>query len=246
MPPLYVINLDRDKDRLELLRRNFEALGLSFERVPAVMGKDLHDWRAWVDMTTYAGRNRQDEPRPGEVGCYLSHLKAMETFLRTDAPWCVIFEDDVDLKPDLREVLEALGRRDDWDMVKLFNFHSGLPVRKGQLSDRHDLVIHLTRTTSAAAYAINRQAAGKLVGTMLPMTEQLDHAHDRPWETGMRIRGVRPMPVALAVASAATSTIGYHDQHRSNRSISKSARLFFYRAGKEICRFGYGLFEAVR
>lgn len=246
MPPLYVINLDRDKDRLESLRRNFEGLGFSFERVAAIVGKDLYDWRERVDMATYAGRNRQDEPRPGEVGCYLSHLKAMETFLQTDARWCVIFEDDVELLPDCAEVFDALDKREDWDMVKLFNFHSGLPVRKGRLSEKHDLVIHLTRTTSAAAYAINRKAAGKLVRTMLPITEQLDHAHDRPWETGIRVRGVRPMPVALATASASTSTIGYHDQHRSNRAISKSVRLFFYRAQKEICRFCYGLFDAMR
>jgi hypothetical protein len=46
----------------------------------------------------------------------------METFLRTDAPWCVILEDDVEVLPACGEVLRSLGEKDDWDLVKLFNF----------------------------------------------------------------------------------------------------------------------------
>ena len=245
-PILYVINLDRDLERLEAVRKNFASQGLSFERVPGIVGKELPDWRGYVDMPAYARHNRQETPRPGEIGCYLSHLKAMETFLRSEAAWCVIFEDDAEVLPGFVEVLRALGERTDWDMVKLFNFHSGLPVRKGRLTATHDLVVHLTRTTSAAAYAVNRRAAKRLLESMLPMVEQLDHAHDRPWETGLRIRGVRPMPVMLAPVSAAQSTIGYKDRDRSDRSWGKSLRLFFFRAKKEICRFGYGLVDVMR
>ena len=32
--------------------------------------------------------------QPGEVGCYLSHKKAIEQFLSTDAHYAIIFEDD--------------------------------------------------------------------------------------------------------------------------------------------------------
>jgi glycosyl transferase family 25 len=101
-PLIYVINLDRDAERLASIRANLGALGLGFERLPAVMGKDLPDWEKLVDLAAYAWRNRMDTPRAGEVGCYLSHLKAMETFLQTDAPWCVILEDDVEVLPPLR------------------------------------------------------------------------------------------------------------------------------------------------
>jgi len=247
MPPLiYVINLDRDAERLESVRSNLAALGLSFERIPAVVGKELPDWRERVDMKAYAWRNRQDEPRPGEIGCYLSHLKAMETFLRTDAAWCVILEDDVEVLPECAEVLRALEAKDDWDLVKLFHFHSGLPVRKRALGPSHHLVIHLGRTTSSAAYVVNRRAAQTMLKSMLPISEQVDHALDRPWETGLRVRGIRPMPVVLAPVATATSTIGYQDRTRANRGLGKSLRLFLSRAKKEICRFGYGLFEAVR
>jgi glycosyl transferase family 25 len=169
----------------------------------------------------------------------------METFLRTDAPWCVILEDDVEVLPACAEVLQSLAEKDDWDLVKLFNFHSGMPVTKRALAGDHRLVAHLTRTTSSAAYVVNRRAAETLLKSMRPITEQVDHALDRPWETGLRTRGIRPMPVVLAPIAGTSSTIGYQDK-RKERPIGKSAKLFLARAKKELCRFGYGLFDAVR
>ena len=244
-PLIYVINLDRDVERMASIRANLEALGLPFERLSAVMGKDVPEWEKLVDLPTYAWRNRLDTPRAGEIGCYLSHLKAMETFLRTGAPWCVVLEDDVEVLPACVDVLRALSEKDDWDLVKLFNFHSGMPVKKRDLVGGHRLVAHLTRTTSSAAYVVNRRAAESLLKSMRPISEQVDHALDRPWETGLRTRGIRPMPVVLAPVAGTSSTIGYQDRPKS-RPLGKAVKLFLARAKKEISRFGYGVFDAVR
>ncbi len=245
-PLIYVINLDRDKERLASVSANLEALGLGFERLPAVMGKDVPGWEQLVDLPTYAWRNRLDTPRAGEVGCYLSHLKALDTFLQTDAPWCVVLEDDVEVLPACAEVLRALSEKDDWDLVKLFNFHSGMPVRKRALGPGHHLVVHLTRTTSSAAYVVNRRGAERLIQSMRPITEQVDHALDRPWDNGLRVRGIRPMPVVLAPVATTTSTIDYQGRGQQGRTFVKSAKLFLSRAKKELCRFGYGLWDAAR
>lgn len=241
-PLIYVINLDRDAERMASIRGNLERLGLRYERLPAVMGKDVPGWETLVDATAYSRRNRNESPRAGEVGCYLSHLKAMEAFLRTDAPWCVILEDDVEVKPECAEVLAALDNQDDWDLVKLFCFHSGMPVRKRALTPRHHLVVHLTRTTSSAAYAVNRHAAETLLKSMRPISEQVDHALERPWETGLRVRGVRPLPVLLAPV-AATTTIGYADRGSRRLPAGRALRLLLSRTGKELRRFAYGLRE---
>ena len=141
--------------------------------------------------------------------------------------------------------MRALGEKDDWDLVKLFNFHSGLPVKKRELAGGHRLVAHLTRTTSSAAYVVNRRAAETLLKSMRPITEQVDHALDRPWETGLRTRGIRPMPVVLAPVAHTTSTIGYQDK-KKGRPLGKAVKLFLSRAKKEISRFGYGLWDVVR
>ena len=235
LPFTYVINLDRDVQRLDAVTQNLNMLGLPFKRIQGIVGKELPNWEKYVDLKAYAKRNRRTIPRLGEIGCYLSHLKAMETFLQTNDPWCIILEDDAEVLPGCLDVINALAAEDDWDLVKLFNFHHGLPFKKRLLGLNHHLVIHLTRTTSCAAYAINRRAAEKLLKSALPITEQIDHAIDRPWETGLRIRGVRPMPVKLSVGSQ-VSTIGY-EKNRENFSIIKSVLLLLVRAKKEIQRF---------
>jgi GR25 family glycosyltransferase involved in LPS biosynthesis len=165
----------------------------------------------------------------------------METFLQTNEPWCIILEDDAEVLPECLDVINGLAATDDWDLVKLFNFHHGLPFKKRLLGLNHSLVIHLTRTTSSTAYAINRRAAQKLLKSALPITEQIDHAIDRPWETGLRIRGVRPMAVTLA-ASSLISTIGYEKNRRAT-SVTKSLLLLFVRAKKEIQRFTFSIKE---
>ena len=243
MPPIYVINLDRDVERMTSLAVSLKSLGLDYVRVPAVLGKEVAGWEKLVDADLYGARNRNAMPRPGEVGCYLSHLKAMEEFLRTDAPWCVILEDDVEILPACLPVLAALGDKDDWDLAKLFCFHSGMPVRKRALTASHHLVVHLTRTTSSAAYAVNRRTAETLLRSMLPISEQVDHALELPWQTGLRVRGVRPMPVTLAPISA-TSSIGYSDRGDRSLPFRRALRLFLYRAAKEVRRFGHGVAEA--
>ena len=237
-----MINLDRDVERMASLAGSLKSLGLEYVRVPAVLGKEVPGWEKLVDASLYGDRNRNVMPRPGEVGCYLSHLKAMEEFLRTDAPWCVILEDDVKVLPACLPVLAALGEKDDWDLAKLFCFHSGMPVRKRALTSDHHLVVHLTRTTSSAAYAVNRRAAETMLKSMRPITEQVYHALDRPWETGLRVRGVRPLPVILAPVSATTS-IGYADRNDRALPVRRALRLFLSRAGKECRRFVNGLME---
>lgn len=242
MALIYVINLDKDIERMASIKKNIHSFGLNFIRIPAILGKSVPDWKQLVDEKLYSARNRRTMPRLGEVGCYLSHLKAMETFLLTNEPWCVILEDDTEVLPDFLKVLEKLNTRKDWDLVKLFNFHSGMPFRMRKLTQEHKLVLHFTRTTSSAAYVINRKAAEVLLKTMLPISEQVDHALDRPWETHLQIRGIRPMPVALAPV-AVNTTIDYSERAGNRLSFSRWLRLFISRATKEIQRFMYSLKE---
>jgi hypothetical protein len=54
------------------------------------------------------------------------------------------------------------------------------------------------------------------------------------------------MPVVLAPVAGTSSTIGYQDKAKAPLTLGKNVRLFLSRAKKEICRFGYGLVEAVR
>lgn len=249
VPPLIlVINLDRDTQRMATVSRNLAALGLEFERLPAVMGKDLANPGSYVDAVGYAQLNRAEKPRAGEIGCYLSHIAAMRRLLATDSPCALILEDDVELLPEAKACLGALADRDDWDMVKIFCFHRGTPFRLAEVAHGRSLCVHLTRTTSTAAYLVNRKAAETLVSTLLPIREQIDHAHDRPWETGLRIRGLRPLVARLAETSQ-SSSIGATSGSATAKAAQPAKRsgwLFWRRAAKEIRRVIWALGEIAR
>jgi glycosyl transferase family 25 len=240
MPPVFVINLDKDVERLASVSRELAAAGITFTRIPAVLGAERLGEAGLVDLAAYRVRNRADSPRGGELGCYLSHLHAMEAFLATGASMGVILEDDVRLLPGFVEVVGALGERDDWDLVKLFHYHRGLPVKGRHLTKNHALCLQLFVTTSTAAYAIHRRAAERLLETLLPMREQIDHAQDRPWESGLRIRAVRPHVASLAGVARQT-TLGYEDRSRENRQLGKNLRVGSYRLGRETRRLLHGL-----
>ena len=91
-PRCYVINLDASKKRLNEFNTAFNSTKLNIEKISAVDGRFV-DIEAFSDddlCKKQMGRGLQ----PGEVGCYLSHKKAIEQFLSTDARYAIIFEDD--------------------------------------------------------------------------------------------------------------------------------------------------------
>ena len=88
----YVINLDSSTKRLDDFNAAFNKISLKIEKISAVDGK-------LIEIETFSDENLCKKQmgrglQPGEVGCYLSHKKAVEQFLSTDAPYAIIFEDD--------------------------------------------------------------------------------------------------------------------------------------------------------
>lgn len=78
--PLYVINLKRRPDRL---RRFAENVGrMDWHIVEAVDGRD-------VDLNGIRTRLTK-----GEIGCFLSHLKALDIISRGDDNYAIVLEDD--------------------------------------------------------------------------------------------------------------------------------------------------------
>ena len=91
----YLINLDGSSERLASATAQLQQHGIAFERISAVDGRkiptteleQLYDKKRAI---AYMGRDLS----PGEIGCYLSHIKAIQAFLASNADIGVILEDD--------------------------------------------------------------------------------------------------------------------------------------------------------
>lgn len=135
---VFVINLDQDSDRLEVVRRQFERIGVAFERLPAVYGKSLScqakrhalsRFRWWCAV----GRPTTD----GELGCALSHAAFYRKVVDEDLPIACVVEDDVVLDDRFKLVLDALEKQcvRDAPQVVLLSNHSD---KDGQLGDGYN------------------------------------------------------------------------------------------------------------
>lgn len=106
-----LINLDRSQDRLEAARENLAQAGIAFERLPAVDGRGADPLSFPEYDPKLAQRFYGRGLTSGEIGCYLSHLKAVERFLASDARLCLVLEDDMTLPEGAGRALAALQAR---------------------------------------------------------------------------------------------------------------------------------------
>lgn len=238
----FVINLDRSADRLERIAQSLGQLGLPFTRVAAVDGRQLSDDERIrsLDEATYRRRHGMSS-LPGELGCYLSHVKAMHAFLATEADAALILEDDVQPEPELPQVLQALlGCPDRWDMVKISGVHSGTPVRVARLTGRHGLAVMLSRCTGSSAYVVNRRAARAYVDGLLPMSLPYDHVFDQGWHFGLKVRMVSPLAARHDAQVATTITAAASGASRKFH-WSRRWSTYAYRLGNEWRRLRYAI-----
>lgn len=119
-----LINLDDCRDRLESSARYLAAEGLTFTRLSAVDGRRQtpHSFGEYDEGLTHSRMARSMSA--GEIACFLSHRQALETFLGSDRPYLLLFEDDLLLPAGFSNLLGATvdflkTYRRNWDVINL-------------------------------------------------------------------------------------------------------------------------------
>ena len=183
--PIYCINLPEARERRARMTRQFEHFGLldraHFVRaVPHRSSKvDEHLARIGIVATDHQSR--------AVAACWLSHVRALRTFLReqpSSTAACIVLEDDVLLHCDWPDRLEAvlanlpesapvctLGYNDE-DWIRPYESWEGF-AWSGRQPKLKNLTAVLTRQWGAHAYWISRWHAREVLhhaesGTALP------------------------------------------------------------------------------
>jgi len=192
----YIINLDRAPERWEHISKAFTAVDIPITRVPAIDGNQLvfpHVDFNKKKFQRFHGRAINIY----EVACYLSHLKALKVFLESNDEVAMICEDDLFLKKECKEVVEAaLASSSHWNILRLSGLRKGKACCVQQLTPNYFLTLHLSRLKGAGACLIDRKAASVLVKELVPMWLPWDHAIDREWNFGLKALAVAPFPVS--------------------------------------------------
>ncbi|MBR2655497.1 MAG: glycosyltransferase family 25 protein [Loktanella sp.] len=189
---IWLINLDRDTDRLTAMQRQLDAMGLEYTRFPAIYGKDHADeLAARVDQAAYA-RNMGQGVLPGKMGCYASHVAVWEAFVASDKQVALILEDDVVFHDDFLEALDtALAGAAHWDTLRFNCIRAKLPISQGRLG-RYRLNAYAGPFTGNAAYLLHKPVAERLLLNLWPQTRAFDHELNRFFHHDFRQFGLEP------------------------------------------------------
>tara|TARA_B100001939_G_C16942753_1_gene618961 strand:+ start:2925 stop:3716 length:792 start_codon:yes stop_codon:yes gene_type:complete len=154
LPPVYWLNLDSDTHRREYMENQFDHWEI--ENHTRISGYDGRVDDICENLVGIA----PDNMTTNEIGCCMSHLKAIKHFYEeTDDEYCLIFEDDVVIDMakfwnfTWKDFVAKLPY--DWDCVQLTTICTG---------DIHVVLHHyFINDFSAAAYLISRHHAEKII-----------------------------------------------------------------------------------
>lgn len=175
----YVINLDKNKERLQSVQDSYDASDLKMKpmmRFRAVDGKEI-DVQPFVTDAMYQGVLDLDKKGKrtdcmqlsrGAIGCYLSHVGIYEAVLRSDKEYALILEDDAVIDPhvyseNIRHILTTYPS--DWDVILLGG--------QGLEEDRKDVTVR--KFWGTWGYFIRRSGIEKFFqNTSYPITNAID------------------------------------------------------------------------
>jgi len=246
----YVINLDRAVDRMERIEKDFASFPIPFIRVLAVDGKTLTIPIDGYDAMVYS-LNVGREASPGEIGCYLSHLKVLKMFLESDKEFALICEDDAMPTPDSYAVLkQAIAHAETWDLLRLYTSRRDRSFPYRSLPLPHNATVQYSLYTQlgcmfpAAAYVVNRQAAGILVRKLVPMPDPYDLALFQG-RVGVREANVFPNCFLLS-EHCGNSTISNRTRRKDKlwHVVYWTRRV--YRLRVQIVRYSLQIFRMIR
>lgn len=105
---VFLINLDSSPDRLAVAQAALSGAGLTAQRVPAFDGRGvpLADLPLYDAAAALRGFGRVLVG--GEVGCFISHRRAVQAFVDSGATYGLVLEDDITLPSDAGMVIQAL------------------------------------------------------------------------------------------------------------------------------------------
>ena len=166
---VYVINLDKDAERLDFMRAQFRSLNLDFERVSAVLLNG--------DQRSKLSPQPQTVLSNAEVGCFLSHIKVWTLIVQSGDPYACVFEDDVAISADASELLSSTH----WipkhaGLIKLETAFTLMELGKKRcpVVPPYEAVVTQSNYAGSAGYIISRQTCLKLLQDSKYIGEAVD------------------------------------------------------------------------
>jgi glycosyl transferase family 25 len=224
--PIFIINLSHRQDRRQRATEQLERTGVNFKFFPAINRNE--------GLQYFSGINRVicflslgHQPSAGEIGCYASHLALWNKCVELNHP-IVVMEDDFLADDSFLAALEVVT-----DTIESYEFIRLDSLKRGRFKDHHVVTItehgsftidYMHRVPlNATAYALNPEAARRLILASHKFTCPTDNFFQRTWAHKQPMFVIRPEPIQLGPLSEDSSIV---ESDRNKKSIGhRLARL---------------------
>lgn len=197
--PIFVVNLERNKQRREFALKKLADFGLKGEIFPAVDGKtlnlsELNSQGIYNDAVAHEKFSRSLSM--GEIGCSLSHLRLYKKILDDDIPMALILEDDAMFVDELGDRLAALisNLPSDCDLCQLIYECKDYSAVAPGLVRFHS---KSCMPVASAGYLIRRSGARKMLAEGYPVRYPADSFIGRSPRWGTVVYGASPRLVRI-------------------------------------------------
>lgn len=168
--PIYWINLARSEDRKNNFENQLKLYKIQNDkRIEGIDGESiqLNDYNVKKDLTKY------------ELGCTLSHIKAIKTTYENNEEYALIMEDDCNFeyikyqKYSIWELIVIMNNNyNDWDLLQLVTCNR--PDHNTRLSSSTDYICKKFRNCTVC-YLINKKGIEKLANLKNNIFSQADY-----------------------------------------------------------------------
>lgn len=172
---VFVINLDRDIDRMAWNKKQAAEHNVLVERVSGIYGRDLPIEEVHESVNRFRwfcamGRS----PLIGEIGCALSHLKIYRKMIEENIPIACILEDDVFLLDGFKRKLAQLNEWSNPNEPVVVLLHYTGVGNGDTASSTNSGVVKVRTGTFACSYVLTLAAAKALIKENFPLVTPSD------------------------------------------------------------------------
>ena len=193
MMKAFVINLDKNPERLAFMQEQFRRFGMDVERFPAVYGKALTPEELRRDhsrIRSYIAFQKRMEPP--KVAVALSHSGVYQTIIDRDLPYALVLEDDVVIDAGFSEALQRAEKFLDPTRPQVVAFNGyGLENADTCVPE----IREVSRMWCADAYVITRPAAERIRHANYPVLTSADSFKRYHRRHGVELYRVLPATV---------------------------------------------------
>jgi len=162
---VYVINLDKNAERMKFMDTQLKNNGMDYERVSAVYGAKLSkEERSHVFCKIRSFLASGTRLRDGEIGCAISHCMVYKNMINNGIDAAVVLEDDIIVNEEISMVIEKIEHFMNCAKAQVFLLSSfGVPqknkseiekIESGMCTDGYVITLPAARCIFMANYPV--------------------------------------------------------------------------------------------